>query len=84
ATQVLQATWGYWVVMGVGVLVLAVIIGIHYHRKGVDILPVRYATLPQTVGLQRFCVQEFGMHTSKLQVPATVAIEYRLLPGQSI
>jgi hypothetical protein len=84
ATQVLQATWGYWVVMGVGVLVLAVIIGIHYHRKGADILPVRYETLPQTVGLQRFCVQEFGMHTSKLQVPATVAIEYRLLPGQSI
>jgi hypothetical protein len=83
-TEVAQATVTYWLAMAVGVLVLVVIICIHYRRKGRETLPVRYETLPQNGELQRYCGQEFGVHISKLQVPATVAIEYRLLPGQSI
>jgi hypothetical protein len=82
--EVVQQTSGYWVAMAVAVLVLVVIICIHYRRKGRETLPARYETLPQNGELQRYCGQEFGVHISKLQVPATVAIEYRLLPGQSI
>ena len=78
--EVAQQTWAYWAVLFVGVLVLAVIIYIHYYRKSIDTLPA-YETVPQKDAV---CVQKFGFVTSKLQVPATVAIEYRLLPGQSI
>lgn len=81
--EVAQATWRYWAGMVVGVLVLAAIIYMHYYRKRTDTLPA-YETVPQKVDAQRFRVRQFGIATSKLQVPATVAIEYRLLPGQSI
>ena len=81
--KVAQETWAYWAAMGVGVLVLVACVGIHFCRKGQDTLPARYAKLPDSE-LQRFCEQQFSVTTNKLQVPATVAIEYRLLPGQSI
>ena len=81
--KVAQETWAYWAAMGVGVLVLVACVGIHFCRKGQDTLPARYAKLPDSE-LQRFCGQQFSVTTNKLQVPATVAIEYRLLPGQSI
>jgi hypothetical protein len=84
AEKVAQETSVYWVAMGVGVLVLVGCLGIHFYRKGQDKLPVRYAKLPPESDLQRFCGQQFSITTNKLQVPATVAIEYRLLPGQSI
>jgi hypothetical protein len=84
AEKVAQETSVYWVAMGVGVLVLVGCLGIHFYRKGQDKLPVRYAKLPPESDLQRFCGQQFSVTTNKLQVPATVAIEYRLLPGQSI
>ena len=81
----LQQTWAYWAGMLVGVLVLAVFVCIYYYRKlYCNTLPARYETVPQKVDTQRFYVQQFGIATSKLQVPATVAIEYRLLSGQSI
>jgi hypothetical protein len=84
AKKVAQETSVYWVAMGVGVLVLVGCLGIHFYRKGQDKLPVRYAKLPPESDLQRFCGQQFSVTTTKLQVPATVAIQYRLLPGQSI
>ena len=84
AEKVAQETSVYWVAMGVGVLVLVGCLGIHFYRKGQDKLPVRYSKLPPESDLQRFCGQQFSVTTNKLQVPATVAIEYRLLPGQSI
>lgn len=83
AENVAQATWAYWAGMAVGVLVLVACLRIHFYRKGQDTLPARYVTVSQTE-LQRFCGQQFSVTTNKLQVPATVAIEYRLLPGQLI
>lgn len=82
--KVAQETSGYLFAMAVGVLVLVVCIGIHFYRKGQDTPRVRYAKVPPESDLQRFCGQQFSVTTNKLQVPATVAIEYRLLPGQSI
>jgi hypothetical protein len=82
--EVAEVTAAYWLTMAVGVLVLGVCICIHYYRKGMDTLPTRYETLASDVELKIYCKQEFGVATKKLQVPATVAIEYRLLPGQSI
>ena len=83
AENVAQATWVYWAGMAVGVLVLVACLRIHFYRKGQDTLPARYVTVSESE-LQRFCGQQFSVTTNKLQVPATVAIEYRLLPGQSI
>ena len=83
AENVAQATWAYWAGMAVGVLVLVACLRIHFYRKGQDTLPARYATVSESE-LQRFCGQQFSVTTNKLQVPATVAIEYRLLPGQLI
>jgi hypothetical protein len=82
--KVAQETSGYLLAMAVGVLVLLVCIGIHFYRKGRDTPAVRYVKVPPESDLQRFCGQQFSVTTNKLQVPATVAIEYRLLPGQSI
>ena len=82
--EIAQQTWAYWAGILIGVLVLAAFVSIHYYRKRTDTLPARYETVPQKVDTQRFRMQQFGIATSKLQVPATVAIEYRLLPGQSI
>jgi hypothetical protein len=82
--EVAQATAAYWLTMAVGVLVLGVCICIHYYRKGRNALPTRCDTLASDIELKRYCGQQFGVTTTKLQVPATVAIQYRLLPGQSI
>jgi len=82
--KVAQETSGYWAAMIVGVLVLGVCILIHFYRKGQNNLPMQYEAVPSESDLQRFCGQQFSVTTNKLQVPATVAIEYRLLPGQSI
>jgi hypothetical protein len=82
AKKVAQETSAYWIAMIFGVLVLAVCILIHFCRKGQNTLPTGYEPVPSE--LTRYCAQEFGGYTKALQVPATVAIEYRLLPGQSI
>ena len=82
--EVAQATAVYWLTMAVGVLVLGVCICIHYYRKSKDTLPTCYETVASDINLKLYCTQQFGVTTKKLQVPATVAIEYRLLPGQSI
>ena len=84
AEKVAQETWAYWAVMAVGVLMLLGCLGIHFYRKRQDTLPACYVKVPPESDLQRFCGQQFSVTTKKLQVPATVAIEYRLLPGQSI
>jgi len=83
--KVAQETSGYWIAMIFGVLVLGVCVCLHFYRKGQDALPARYMQVPpHESDLQRFCGQQFSVTTKQLQVPATVAIEYRLLPGQSI
>jgi hypothetical protein len=79
AEKVAQETSAYWFAMAFGVLVLVVCILIHFYRKGQNTLPVRYVKL----GQNKDCVG-FNVANAKLQFPATVAIEYRLLPGQSI
>ena len=82
AGEVAQETWAYVLVMGFGVLVLFVVI--KYVRRSKSTLPTRYGTVASDIELKLYCAQPFGVTTKKLQVPATVAIEYHLLPGQSI